>query len=96
MTTPAGSLQRRRKISAGTSATSVATNAGQTCPPIGVRSCSTSEAKIPAAIPIAGKIAASPTSVTVTRCRSRQSVGASAAVTIRYAPARMNSGTALK
>ena len=35
ITTPAGSLQRRRKISAGTSATSVATNAGQTWPPIG-------------------------------------------------------------
>ena len=61
----------------------MATNAGQTWPPIGERSCSTSAAKIPAAIPIAGKIAASPTSVTLTRRRSRQSVGASAAATIR-------------
>ena len=64
-------------------AVSAAAKAGQTWPPTGERSCSTTAAKIPAAIPIAGKSAARATSVTETRRRSRQSVGARAAATIR-------------
>ena len=78
------------------SAITIATNGGQTWPPIGDRSWRTTAPKIAAGMAIPGKIEASATSVTATRRRSRHSVGASNAATIRYAPDRTNRGTALK
>jgi hypothetical protein len=71
-------------------------NGGQTCPPIGERSWRTTTPQTAAITASDGNVSRSATSISWTRARWRQRVGASDAVTPRYATASKSSGIALK